>query len=182
MGNSFPAHSLNAMLQGVNPSAPEALPDMASIDSPTVLIVEDHLLTRRFLADNLAADGYTPLEAPTLADARRQIRGGELAVAVLDLQLPDGDGLDLLAELRGLGGPDPGLDPHLPVLVLSGRGSEIERVRGLSRGADDYLSKVLSSDPRRGRGSRRNAHASRSIASGWTCGINRYPGTTIDRS
>lgn len=151
MGNSFPAHSLNAMLQGVNPSAPEALPDMASIDSPTVLIVEDHLLTRRFLADNLAADGYTPLEAPTLADARRQIRGGELAVAVLDLQLPDGDGLDLLAELRGLGGPDPGLDPHLPVLVLSGRCSEIERVRGLSRGADDYLSKPFGYNELRAR-------------------------------
>ena len=114
---------------------------MTSIASPTVLIVEDHLLTRRFLADNLAADGYAPIEAPTLAHARRLIRGGEFAVAVLDLQLPDGDGFDLLAELRGLGGADSGLDPHLPVLILSGRGSEIERVRGLSRGADDYLPK-----------------------------------------
>ncbi len=141
MGKSFSAPPLNAMLQGVNPTPSEALPDMASIDSPSVLIVEDHQLTRRFLADNLAADGYAPLEAPTLADARRQIRGGELAVAVLDLRLPDGDGLDLLAELRGLGGPDPGLDPHLPVIVLSGRASEIDRVRGLSRGADDYLAK-----------------------------------------
>jgi DNA-binding response OmpR family regulator len=151
MANSCSPHPLNAMLQGVNSSAPEALPNMASIDSPTVLIVEDHLLTRRFLADNLAADGYTPREAPTLADARRQIRGGELALAVLDLHLPDGDGLDLLAELRGLDGADPGLDPHLPVLVLSARGSEIERVRGLSRGADDYLPKPFSYNELRAR-------------------------------
>ncbi len=117
---------------------------MATIASPTVLIVEDHLLTRRFLADNLAADGYAPLEAATVADARRLIRGGEPVLAVLDLELPDGDGLDLLAELRGRGGADVGIDPHLPVLILSGRASEIERVRGLSRGADDYLGKPFS--------------------------------------
>jgi len=75
MANSFSTHPLNANLQGVNPRPPEALLIMASIDSPTVLIVEDHLLTRRFLADNLAADGYTPLESPTLSDARRHVPG-----------------------------------------------------------------------------------------------------------
>jgi DNA-binding response OmpR family regulator len=141
MANSFPPDPLNVMLheRGVNRRPTEALEDMTSSSSPRVLIVEDHLLTRRFLADNLSADGYAVLEAPTLEDARRLIGGGEPAVVLLDLQLPDGDGLDLLAELRGLGGADPGLDPHLPVLVLSGRASEIERVRGLTRGADDYL-------------------------------------------
>ncbi len=111
---------------------------MAPRASPTVLIVEDHLLTRRFLADNLAADGYEPLEAGSVAHARRLILGGYPAVAVLDLELPDGDGLDLLTELRD---PHTGLDPHLPVLVLSGRATEIERIRGLERGADDYLPK-----------------------------------------
>jgi len=144
MGKSFFAHPLNAMLQGVNPSAPETLKSMAFTDSPTVLIVEDHQLTRRFLADNLAADGYAPLEAGSLSHARRLIRGGQARLAVLDLELPDGDGLDLLAELRGSGGADPGLDAHLPVLILSGRGSEIDRVRGLARGADDYLAKPFS--------------------------------------
>lgn len=109
--------------------------------SPTVLIVEDHLLTRRFLADNLAADGYEPLEAGSVAHARRLILGGYPAVAILDLELPDGDGLDLLGELRGTGGSDLGLDPHLPVLILSGRGTELDRIRGLERGADDYLAK-----------------------------------------
>jgi DNA-binding response OmpR family regulator len=125
----------------VIPGVPQALKSMASLAAAAVLIVEDHLLTRRFLADNLAADGYATLEAPTLEHARRLILGAQPALVVLDLQLPDGDGLDLLAELRGPGGADPGIDPHLPVIVLSGRGSEIERVRGLSRGADDYLPK-----------------------------------------
>jgi DNA-binding response OmpR family regulator len=111
---------------------------MAPSASTTILLVEDHLLTRRFLADNLAADGYEPLEASTVEHARRLIRGGGPALAVLDLELADGDGLDLISELRD---PDVGLDRHLPVLVLSGRGTEIDRIRGLTRGADDYLVK-----------------------------------------
>ena len=114
---------------------------MAPSARPTVLIVEDHRLTRSFLAEHLAADGYVALQAPTLEAARRLIRGAYPAVVLLDLELPDGDGLDLLAELRGDGGAQAGLDPHQPVLVLSGRATEIDRVRGLSRGADDYLGK-----------------------------------------
>jgi DNA-binding response OmpR family regulator len=111
---------------------------MAPSALTTILVVEDHLLTRRFLADNLAADGYVPLEASTVEHARRLIRSGGSALAVIDLELPDGDGLDLISELRD---PDVGLDRHLPILVLSGRGTEIDRIRGLTRGADDYLVK-----------------------------------------
>ena len=114
---------------------------MALSAAPTVLIVEDHELTRCFLEENLAADRYLTLSAATLAEARRLIRGGGPAIAILDLGLPDGDGLDLLTELRD---PEIGLDPHLPVLVLSGRAGEVHRVRGLSRGADDYLGKPFS--------------------------------------
>lgn len=131
------------MLQrrGVIRALRRTLEDMAPTSSPAVLLVEDHPLTRRFLAENLAADGYAPLQAPTVADARRVILGGAPAVVILDLSLPDGDGLDLLGELRGRDGDGRGLDPRLPVLVLSGRASEIDRVRGLERGADDYLVK-----------------------------------------
>jgi DNA-binding response OmpR family regulator len=111
---------------------------MAPSTSVTVIVVENHLLTRRFLADNLAADGYLPLEAATVEHARRLILGGSPGLVILDLELPDGDGLDLISELRDPGG---GLDRHVPVLVLSGRGTEIDRVRGLNRGADDYLVK-----------------------------------------
>ena len=108
--------------------------------SPRVLIVEDHEMTRRFLAENLAADGFEPLSTGEVGDARRLIASRSPAIAVLDLGLPDADGLTLLDELRGVGG-GPALDPGLPVLILSGRGSEIDRVRGLERGADDYLVK-----------------------------------------
>jgi len=112
-----------------------------------VLIVEDHELTRRFLADNLSADGYEPLATGSVAHARHLIATERPAIAVLDLGLPDGDGLTLLTELRaGLSGRDPSseVDPDLPVLILSGRAGEIDRVRGLERGADDYLAKPFS--------------------------------------
>jgi DNA-binding response OmpR family regulator len=108
---------------------------------PTVLIVEDHALSRRFLADHLHADGYAPLQAGTLAQARSLLRDHVPSLAVLDLQLPDGDGLELLAELRDPAGDG---DCALPVLVLSGRASELHRIRGLRRGADDYLPKPFA--------------------------------------
>ena len=106
-----------------------------------MLIVEDDLLIRRFLTDNLAADGYTPLQAGSLGQAREVLATGAPDLAVLDLGLPDGDGLSLIAELRDDEGP---FGNWLPVVVLSGRAGELDRVRGLERGADDYLPKPFS--------------------------------------
>ena len=120
---------------------PPRYPDPVSGAAPRVLIVEDHELTRRFLADNLLADGYDPVGTGSVADARQLIATDPPAVAVLDLGLPDGDGLALLTELRR---PGSELDPELPVLILSGRAGELDRVRGLERGADDYLAKPFS--------------------------------------
>src|ERR1700760_3368380 len=106
-----------------------------------VLIVEDHELTRRFLADNLAADGYETQTTGSVAEARQLIAADPPRMVVLDLGLPDGDGLALLSELRSPGsGPDAGL----PVLVLSGRGTELDRIRGFEGGADDSLVKPFS--------------------------------------
>jgi DNA-binding response OmpR family regulator len=118
---------------------------------PAILIVEDHCATRRFLADNLAADGYEPLEARSSADGRRLIATHSPELAILDLGLPDHDGLDLLRELRESSETGGGLDSQLPVLILSGRASELDRIRGFERGCDDYLAKPFSYAELRGR-------------------------------
>jgi DNA-binding response OmpR family regulator len=120
-------------------------------DPPKVLIVEDHTATRRFLADNLAVDGYEPLEACSAADGLRLIAAGPPEVAIIDLGLPDRDGLELLTEVRTSARRGGRLDSQLPVLVLSGRGTELDRIRGFERGADDYLVKPFSYGELRGR-------------------------------
>jgi DNA-binding response OmpR family regulator len=117
----------------------------------TILIVEDHVVTRRFLADNLAADGFEPLEAETASDGRRLMATRSPDLAIIDLGLPDRDGLELLRELRRADGLLSRIDPNLPTLVLSGRGTELDRVRGFECGADDYLSKPFSYPELRGR-------------------------------
>ncbi len=139
----------------------------------TILVVEDHRATRMFLADNLTADGFDVLEAECASDARRLLERSFPDLAIVDLGLPDDDGLELLAHVREADRVAGRLDPDLPLLVLSGRASELDRLRGFSRGCDDYVVKVLFSDPRRPSGTRRIAHASRSSASGCTCGISR---------
>ena len=68
----------------------------------TILVVEDHTSTRRFLADNLAADGYEPLEAASVADARALIETRFPDLSIVDLRLPDGSGLDLIRPIRAL--------------------------------------------------------------------------------
>jgi DNA-binding response OmpR family regulator len=120
-------------------------------DLPAILIVEDHSATRRFLADNLAADGYEPLEARGCAEGRRMIASHSPELAILDLGLPDRDGLDLLRELRESSENGGGLDSQLPVLILSGRAGELDRIRGFERGCDDYLPKPFSYGELRGR-------------------------------
>lgn len=120
-------------------------------EPPTILIVEDHHVTRRFLADNLAADGFEPLEAETARDGLRLMvaRGPDLAV--VDLGLPDRDGLELLREVRSSDGTISRVDPGLPVILLTGRSRELDRVRGFDRGCDDYLAKPFSYPELRGR-------------------------------
>jgi DNA-binding response OmpR family regulator len=110
----------------------------------TILLVEDHRTTRTFLADNLAADGYDLLEADCLADARRLIETSYPDLAILDLGLPDGDGLELLRAVREADRIAGRIDPDLPLLVLSGRTTELDRLRGFDRGADDYVIKPFS--------------------------------------
>lgn len=119
---------------------PQAVPET----TPTILVVEDDPISRSFLHDNLVADGFQVLQAGTVAAARRHLAEAYIDLAVLDLGLPDDDGLTLLSAVRRGERIIARVDPDLPLLVLSARGSETDRLRGFRLGADDYLVKPFS--------------------------------------
>ena len=117
---------------------------MSRTDQPTVLLVEDDPVLRTFLADNLTADGYDLILAGSVRDGLRELEYKRPDAAIVDLGLPDGSGLDLIKRVRSADGVATRLDPALPLIVLSGRCGEHDRVRGLERGADDFVSKPFS--------------------------------------
>ncbi len=107
----------------------------------TLVLLEDHDPTRKFLADNLRADGFDVLEAGQFKHALVLIETRFPDLAIVDLALPDGDGLDLLARVRSADRIADRIDPDLPMLVLTGRTGELDRLRAFHRGCDDYVSK-----------------------------------------
>jgi len=109
--------------------------------APTILIVEDDPVLGTFLADNLAADGYEPVLAETFRDGLRELEFRRPDLVILDLGLPDGSGLDLIGRVRTADGLATRVDPTVPVIVLSGRSGELDRIRGFERGADDFVPK-----------------------------------------
>ena len=112
------------------------------MDSPTsVLVVEDDEVTRSFLADNLAADGFKVATASGAGEGLRAIEVRAPGLVVLDLMLEDGNGLELLDRVRSADGLASRIDPELPVIVVSGRSGDVDRVRSFARGADDHLAK-----------------------------------------
>src|SRR3954451_7646352 len=112
------------------------LPNVEEI--ATVVVCEDDDPTRELLCDHLTADRYRALPAPSASDALRLCGYNQPDLMLLDLGLPDAPGIDVLREIRAAGER---FDPELPVLVLSGRTSEADRLRGFEAGADDYLPK-----------------------------------------
>ena len=106
--------------------------------------MEDDETTRTFLCDQLAADGYRVAGAGGVAEALRALEVRRPDVVLLDLSLADGHGLVVLDRVRSADGAGSRIDPDTPVVVLSGRSGEADRVRGLTRGADDYVCKPFS--------------------------------------
>jgi two-component system response regulator QseB len=104
-----------------------------------VLVVDDDEMLRDGLRVGLALNGFTVDAVATRADADAALAGGPFDALVLDLMLPDGSGLDLLAALRRRG-------DALPVLLLTARDSVAERIAGLDAGADDYVGKPFDLD------------------------------------
>lgn len=104
-----------------------------------VLIVDDEPPIRRFLRTSLAAQGYDIIEAENAQGALGQLGRNRVDVLVLDLGLPDMDGLEVLKHVRQSGS-------NVPVIVLSSRTNEPEKVKALDLGADDYVTKPFGID------------------------------------
>lgn len=102
-----------------------------------LLVVEDEERIASFLLKGLTAHGYSVEWASTGAEALRLGTGADIALVILDLKLPDLDGLEVLAGLRGRG-------VTIPVLILSARAQVADRVHGLDLGADDYVAKPFA--------------------------------------
>jgi DNA-binding response OmpR family regulator len=107
------------------------------MDRKCIMVVEDDAAIRRGLIDALHFAGYATLEAGEGASGLAAALGSECDLLVLDLVLPDRDGLSVLQAIRAARSP-------LPVIVLTARGAEEDRVRGLGLGADDYVVKPFS--------------------------------------
>jgi DNA-binding response OmpR family regulator len=102
-----------------------------------IMVVEDQMRLADFLCQSLIEKSYTVTSVGTCAAANDALSESSFDVIVLDLTLPDGDGLDLLTSWRQAGFNE-------PVLILSARDTVDDRIRGLDLGADDYLPKPFS--------------------------------------
>jgi two-component system, OmpR family, KDP operon response regulator KdpE len=103
------------------------------VSEPLILLVEDEPQMRRFLRASLGSHGFRLLETDRAAEAITLASSHNPEVILLDLGLPDGDGIDLTRRLREW--------TRVPIIVLSARGREDDKVAALDAGADDYLTK-----------------------------------------
>ena len=103
------------------------------VDGPTILLVEDDPATRNEVARNLRLHDYRVVEAADAAEALRRWEARRPDVILLDLGLPDRDGLVVVGRVRR--------DALTPIIILSARGEERSKVEALERGADDYVTK-----------------------------------------
>ena len=115
----------------------EPLPQHRTIVPMRVLVIEDDLAILQFLERSLGEAGYVADPARSAKEAERLVCEQDYAAIILDLGLPDRDGLDLMATLREQG-------VSAPMLILSARRSVEDRVRGLEEGGDDYLTKPFA--------------------------------------
>lgn len=101
--------------------------------TPTVIVVEDEAQIRRFIRLTLETEGCHAYEADCISRGLIEVGTRHPDLVILDLGLPDGDGVDFIREIRTWS--------EIPIIVLSARTTELEKVRALDAGADDYLTK-----------------------------------------
>ncbi len=110
----------------------------------TLLLLEDDPAIAKTVVFALEREGYGVVHCPLLRDARREMAARTFDALILDVGLPDGNGLDLCREVRNEGRSEGHGAAHTPVLILSARGEELDRILGLELGADDYMAKPFS--------------------------------------
>uniref|UniRef100_A0A7C2I0G9 Stage 0 sporulation protein A homolog n=1 Tax=Ammonifex degensii TaxID=42838 RepID=A0A7C2I0G9_9THEO len=103
---------------------------------PRILVVDDEARIRELLCKYLAAEGFTVGEAADGNQALAEVRGGRWDLVLLDIMLPGKDGWEVCREIRKM--------QDLPVIMLTAKGDEVDRVLGLELGADDYIVKPFS--------------------------------------
>ena len=106
-----------------------------------ILVVEDQTATSDLIVEVLSAEGYAVQVADTLAKARARLKKSPPELIVLDRTLPDGDGADLLAEIRA-----DARTAGMPVIILTARKDVADKVAGLRMGADDYVAKPFNTE------------------------------------
>ncbi len=106
---------------------------MTPSEKLTVLVIEDEPQIRRLLRTSLAGQGYRVLEAPNGREGVAMASSHRPDLIILDLGLPDMDGMEIIREVRAWG--------TLPIIVLTARGKERDKVTALDAGADDYVTK-----------------------------------------
>jgi len=104
-----------------------------------ILIIEDEPDIRKNLEYNLSRESYSVLTAASIAEAEQLIYSNNLSLILLDLMLPDGSGLDLCKKMKS----DPDVQ-NLPIIILTAKDDEVDKVVGFELGADDYVTKPFS--------------------------------------
>jgi DNA-binding response OmpR family regulator len=143
---------------------------------PTILLIEDDTRLARMVSDYLRDNKFDVLHAASGAAGLNALKRNSADLIILDLMLPDANGLDLLPELRALN-PDAAT---VPVIMLTARGDPMDRVVGLEIGADDYIAKPF--EPRELLARIRAVLRRGRQTPGSAGGILRFPGLEIDKN
>ena len=147
---------------------------MRSVPIPHVLVVDDDVAVRQLVDDYLGQNDFRVTGAAGGADLMSTFRAQVIDLVLLDLRLHGEDGMQLLRQLRA--------ESQIPVIILTGRAEEADRVMGLELGADDYLTKPFS--PRellaRIRTVLRRAHAGQETHGARVCRAYRIPGWELN--
>ena len=107
--------------------------------SQKILIIEDEPDIRKTLEYNISREGYEVISASSLSEARHNLESSSFSLLLLDLMLPDGSGLDLFRELK-----QDKSKSSMPVIILTAKDDEVDKVVGFELGADDYVTKPFS--------------------------------------